>query len=65
MIKTAYVDMSKEPRTYQTQIERLKETGHYGSVADPYWNRKTKRHDCCGSPRAYYHRQGCKACKEI
>lgn len=47
---------------YQTQIERLKQQGLYGSTRDPYWNRTTKRHDCCGAKRAFYHRKGCKAC---
>lgn len=49
-------------KTYQTQIARLKETGYYGSTKDPQWNKVTKRQDCCGSPRAYYHRQGCPLC---
>ena len=49
--------------TGQTQIERLKETGHYGSVKDARWSREKKMHECCGSTRAYYHKQGCELCK--
>lgn len=49
-------------KTYQTQIEKLKEQGLYGSVLDPQWNRETKQHDCCGSRRAYYHHVDCPLC---
>lgn len=49
--------------TYQTQIERLKERGLYGSTADPFWSREKKMHTCCGSTRSYYHKKGCKACE--
>ncbi len=45
-----------------TQIERLKARGYYGSTKDPFWNKKTKRHDCCNATRAFYHKEGCKAC---
>jgi hypothetical protein len=52
--------------TYQKQIAKLKEDGLYGSTKDPQYNRVTKKQDCCGSPRAYYHRKGCPLCtKEI
>lgn len=43
----------------ETQIEFLKRVGRYGSSKDPQWNRKTKRHDCCGATRAYYHKRDC------
>lgn len=45
-----------------TQIERLKRDGLYGTAGDPFWNKKTKTHECCGTRRSYYHRKGCKAC---
>lgn len=48
--------------TYQTQIQKLKEAGLYGSTGDPQWNPVTRRHDCCGAPRAYYHLKGCPLC---
>jgi len=47
-------------KSYQTQIEKLKRDGLYGSSSDPMWNPRTRMHDCCGAPRAYYHRKGCK-----
>lgn len=50
-------------QTYKKQIEMLKDQGLFGSTKDPFWNKETKTHDCCGSPRAYYHRKGCPACK--
>lgn len=46
-------------KTYQTQIEKLKEKGLYGSTADPMWNPETRRHDCCGATRSYYHHKDC------
>lgn len=49
----------------KTQIEKLKEDGLYGSVKDPQWNKELQRHDCCGSPRSFYHRKGCPLCREI
>lgn len=47
-----------------TQIERLKRDGLYGTAKDPFWNKKTKTHECCGTKRSYYHRKGCPACKK-
>lgn len=52
--------MSKQ--SYQTQIEKLKEQGLYGSRKDPYFDPESGTHKCCGSPRAYYHRAGCPLC---
>lgn len=48
----------------KTVIEKLKEKGLWGSSKDPYWNKETKRHDCCGSVRSYFHRVGCKICTQ-
>lgn len=48
-----------------TQIDHLKDAGLHGSTKDPDWNPVTKRHDCCGSPRSYYHRRNCPLCKDI
>ena len=42
-----------------SRIEQLKADGLYGSMRDPMWNPVTKQHDCCGAPRAYYHKKGC------
>lgn len=47
-----------------TQIELLKEQGLYGTTSDPFWNRKKKVHECCGSTRSFYHKKGCKACTD-
>lgn len=44
----------------KTQIEVLREQGLLGSALDPFWN--GKMHECCGSPRSYYHKPGCPAC---
>lgn len=51
------------PAKKETQIEFLKRVGRYGSSRDPQWNRKTKRHDCCGATRAYYHKKDCPLCQ--
>ncbi len=48
-----------------TQVAFLKLKGLHGSMRDPFWDKKKKMHTCCGSPRSYYHRSGCKACVEI
>lgn len=48
----------------ETQVEFLKRRGLYGSASDPLWNRETKRHDCCGATRAYYHKAGCPLCTD-
>lgn len=44
----------------ETQIEKLKKAGLFGSTGDPMWN--GKMHECCGSTRSYYHKDGCKLC---
>lgn len=49
----------------KTQIEKLKETGYYGSRKDPQYNKKTGKHDCCGSTRSFYHKKGCPLCREL
>lgn len=48
----------------ETQIQQLKRQGRYGSSRDPKWNKKKKRHDCCGATRAYYHKKDCPLLKD-
>lgn len=55
-----YIDDEEEQEAPKTQLEMLRERGLLGSPLDFSWN--GKMHTCCGSPRAYYHRVGCKAC---
>lgn len=55
--------MSTKPDN--NQIAKLKADGLYGSTKDAQWNKKMKRHDCCGSPRAYYHLKGCPLCRDL
>lgn len=50
----------QKTKSYANQIAKLKRDGLYGSSRDPMWNPRTRMHDCCGAPRAYYHRKGCK-----
>lgn len=52
--------VAAKEKSYQNQIAKLKRDGLYGSSSDPMWNPRTRMHDCCGAPRAYYHRKGCK-----
>lgn len=49
---------------YSKQIEELREKGLLGSTSDPFWNPDKGIHECCGSPRSYYHRDGCPACSD-
>lgn len=45
---------------HDNQLDKLRAAGRLGSAGDPMWN--GKMHECCGSKRAYYHREGCKLC---
>jgi hypothetical protein len=45
-----------------SQIEKLKEKGLFGSTLDPLWD--GEMHKCCGSTRSFYHRKGCKLCSD-
>lgn len=61
------MSLSKNPDTgmIETQIEYLKRVGRYGTAQDPQYNRETKRHDCCGATRPYYHKKDCPLCRDI
>lgn len=58
------MSIHKNPETgeIETQIQYLKRIGRYGSTGDPQWNRETKRQDCCGATRSYYHKKDCPLC---